>query len=357
MSALGERPISGHVFRVEGGRRAVWRAKYRLPDGRQVQKTIGPAWTERGRPAGGYFTKRTAEAWLRALLDQARDGTLPGMVRTGVTFADACEEYLRWLKVDRERKPSTVRDYASTIRAHLIPAFGPRPVEDITADDIERWKAQLGAATGMRNSTKLKILTILSGVFERARKLHKLPRNPMVDVEKPLQHLNSDIDVFTLEEVMALVRAARSEQDAAIYLTAALTGLRRGELVALRWRDIDFTGHLIRVRASYTEGGLTTPKSGKVRAVPMAPQVATDWRSSPLGRPTSPIPTSSFPARRAPTSTPQPCTAATSARWTMPACARCDSTICATRSALGRSARRRSCRSKHGWATRTSRRR
>ena len=66
---------------------------------------------------------------------------------------------------------------------------------------------------------------------------------------------------------MALVRAAADEQHAAIYLTAALTGLRRGELVALRWRDVDFAGESIRVRASYTEGGLTTPKSGKVRAV------------------------------------------------------------------------------------------
>ena len=59
-------------FRVEGKRRPVWRAKYRLPDGRQVQRTIGPAWTERGRPPRGYFTKRTAEAWLRDVLDQAR---------------------------------------------------------------------------------------------------------------------------------------------------------------------------------------------------------------------------------------------------------------------------------------------
>lgn len=275
MSPAAQRPISGHVFRIEGARRPVWRAKYRLPDGRQVQRTIGPAWTERGRPAGGYFTKRTAEAWLRAVLDQAHNGTLPGMVRTGVTFADAADEYLRWLEFDRERKPSTVRDYRSTVRAHLIPAFGSRAVEDITTEDIEHWKTQLGAATGMSNTTKLKILTILSGVFERARKLYKLPRNPMADVEKPGQRVNSDIDVFTLEEVMALVRAATSEQDAAIYLTAALTGLRRGELVALRWRDVDFTGHLIRVRASYTEGGLTTPKSGKVRSVPMAPQVAT----------------------------------------------------------------------------------
>ncbi len=50
------------------------------------------------------------------------------------------------------------------------------------------------------------------------------------------------------------MRAAASEQDAAIYLTAALTGLRRGELIALRWRDVDFTGSVARVRASYSEG-------------------------------------------------------------------------------------------------------
>src|SRR4051812_34619884 len=121
MKAVGERAISGHVFRVEGKRRPVWRAKYRLPDGRQVQRTIGPAWTARGRPAAGYFTKRTAEAWLSSVLSAARAGTLPGMVRTGVTFAEACEEYLHWLEQDRDRKPSTVRDYGSVIRAHLLP--------------------------------------------------------------------------------------------------------------------------------------------------------------------------------------------------------------------------------------------
>ncbi|MBA3809391.1 MAG: site-specific integrase [Solirubrobacterales bacterium] len=70
------------------------------------------------------------------------------------------------------------------------------------------------------------------------------------------------------------MRAARSEQDAAIYLTAAFTGLRRGELVALRWRDIDFARRHIRVVASYTERALSTPKSGKARALPMAPAAA-----------------------------------------------------------------------------------
>jgi integrase len=65
-----------------------------------------------------------------------------------------------------------------------------------------------------------------------------------------------------------LVRAAKSDADAAIFLTAAFTGLRRGELLGLRWRDVDFTGSRIRVRASYAAGKLTAPKSGKVRAVP-----------------------------------------------------------------------------------------
>jgi integrase len=83
-----------------------------------------------------------------------------------------------------------------------------------------------------------------------------------------------NLDVFSPEEVLALVRAAESEQDGAIFLTAAFTGLRRGELIALRWRDVDFPGSMIRVRASYSAGALTSPKSGKIRSVPMAPQVA-----------------------------------------------------------------------------------
>ena len=55
------RAPTGHVVRRRGSREDVWYAKYRLPDGRQVKRRIGPAWTEPGRPAAGYFTKRTAE--------------------------------------------------------------------------------------------------------------------------------------------------------------------------------------------------------------------------------------------------------------------------------------------------------
>lgn len=110
--------------------------------------------------------------------------------------------------------------------------------------------------------------------MRRAAHVWGLSGNPVAAVEKQRQRSTGDLEVFSPAEVMALVRAAASEQDGAIYLTAAFTGLRRGELIALRWRDVDFAGSVVRVRASYAAGGLTSPKSGKIRSVPMAPAVA-----------------------------------------------------------------------------------
>jgi integrase len=270
MGALRE--PSGHVFRTDRAHGAVWYAKYRLPDGRQLQRKIGPAWTERGRPPAGYFTKRTAEAWLRDILDQARRGTLPGLVRTGATFEDAAAEYLRYAEHDRGCKPSTLRDYRSTIAAHLLPAFGSMRVEDIDAATIEHWRAGLSSALSPR--TKNKLLIQLHGIFRRAQRAYGLPTNPMASIERHRQRSSGDIQVFSVEEVLALVRASESEQDAAIFMTAAFTGLRRGELLALRWRDVDYATSAIRVRASYSGGAVTMPKSGRVRSVPMAPDVA-----------------------------------------------------------------------------------
>lgn len=102
-------PPSGHVFRVERKRGPVWYAKYRLPDGRQVQKKLGPAWTGRVRPAAGYVTKRQAEAWLDEVLAQARRGELPGMLVTGATVADAAAEWLRYVARRNGRRGARVR--------------------------------------------------------------------------------------------------------------------------------------------------------------------------------------------------------------------------------------------------------
>ena len=180
---------------------------------------------------------------------------------------------------DRERKPSTLRDYRSTLNSRLLPAFGEHPIEAITTEEIERWRQSLD---GLSNRSKNKLLIQLHGIFRRAQMVWALPVNPLARVEKHPTRASGDIQVFSPEEVWALLRAAASEQDAALYLTAAFTGLRMGELLALRWRDVDFAGATVRVRASYANGYLTTPKSGKVRAVPLAPDVASALAS--LGR-------------------------------------------------------------------------
>src|SRR4051812_27061516 len=147
-------------------------------------------------------------------------GTNWGPSSTGATFADAAAEYLRWIEHDRARKPSTVRDYQSIIKAHLLPCSGrsawrtSRPRGSSAGPPA--WRA-------MNNRMKLKILTVLHGVMKRAKRVWKLPRNRVTHVEKPVQTHRTNVDVFSPEDVMALVRAAASDQDAAIYLTAAFT--------------------------------------------------------------------------------------------------------------------------------------
>jgi integrase len=196
------------------------------------------------------------------------------MVKTGATFRDAGEEWLRYVKHERGRKPSTLVDYRSALNAHLNPAFGDIPLEQITTETIEAWIASKLEEGALSRRSLQKLVVLLNGIFRRSRKLWKLPINPVAEVERFQAPKRARIDFYTPEEVHALVRNAADQQDAALFLTAASTGLRMGELLALRWRDVDFPASSIRVTANYTAGQLGTPKSGLGRVVPMVDDVA-----------------------------------------------------------------------------------
>jgi integrase len=264
-----QRPISGHVFKRNGKRGAVWYAKYRLPDGRQQKKRLGPAWTEKTVPPEGHFTKATAQAQLDGILRQARDGSLPGLAQTGKRFRDASAEWLRYCENVRDCKGSTLRDYKA-IAGVLDRQFGDLKLESITEQRIESWIAEYPGS----NRTRQKYLVCLGSIFKRAMKVYGLPRNPVDLVERPRVRKPARIDVLRPEEVLALVRSAEEKQDAAIFHTAAFAGLRMGELLALRWRDVDFARRTIHVRENWTQGETTTPKGGVERAVPMADEVS-----------------------------------------------------------------------------------
>ncbi|MHB8696008.1 MAG: tyrosine-type recombinase/integrase, partial [Solirubrobacteraceae bacterium] len=106
--------------------------------------------------------------------------------------------------------------------------------------------------------------------------------NPVKRVEKPVR-LETDPDVHFLEteEVEALLRAVPDDDlgrvERVMYLTAAMTGMRQGELFALRWRDVDWSARRIRVRRNFVRGEYGTPKSKRSsRSVPLASRVATE---------------------------------------------------------------------------------
>jgi integrase len=264
-----ETRISGHVRLRKGRRGDVYYLKYRLPDGREVKRRLGAAWSGRGRPPDGCFTRKMAEEELQAILTDARRGTLEGMRRTGATFADAAAEWLRYVEHDRDVKRSTLSDYRHMV-GRLNVTFAAEPIEKIGTDAIERWQAALSCS----NRTKQKYLIVLNGIFKRAMKAYRLPSNPMVLVERPRVRNSSDIDVLSAAEVRSLVRHTAGEPYATLFLTAAFTGMRMGELLALRWGEVDFAAETIRVVRSFTLGGESSPKSGRSRSVPMVSEVA-----------------------------------------------------------------------------------
>jgi integrase len=193
------------------------------------------------------------------VLSEARRGTLPGQVRTEATFADAAAEWLRFVEHDRHRKPSTLEGYRAIVGTHLLPAFGSAPLDSITPRMIEEWLEGLDRSANTRRLA----LVLLHGIFRRAMKVWSLRVNPAAMVEKPPVPRTGEIEVCSPEEVWALVRAAASEQDRVVFLTAAFTGLRRGELLALRWRDVDFEGSVSRNRRS-TDHPMEVWKCGSV---------------------------------------------------------------------------------------------
>jgi hypothetical protein len=125
-----------------------------------------------GRRPAGHYTKRQAEDWLRDVLDEARKGTLAGLVRTGVTVDEAAAEFLRYLEHDRARKPATIRGYRCLIHGHISPAFGDIRIEDVTPAMVEAWSATLSGTPASRR----KIIVTTHGIFQGPARPTACPR-------------------------------------------------------------------------------------------------------------------------------------------------------------------------------------
>src|SRR5204863_1773482 len=164
----------------------------------------------------GYLTRSSAERWLCATLAEIRARTMPPLAGTRASFTAAAQEWLRYIEHDRRRKATTLRGYRILLDVHVLPEFGEQLLTDITTEQIERWVWGIDCAT----ATRLKLVVCVSGIYHRERKVWGIIYDPVDDVERPYLKPSLDINVYSPAEVLALVAAAASEQDAAIFLTA-----------------------------------------------------------------------------------------------------------------------------------------
>lgn len=267
--------VSGHVRLVRQKRGSSWYVKFRLPDGRQVQRKLGPAWTERGRPPEGFFTRRLALEALQTVLTDARRGGIAEASRGSRTpFREAAEDWFRWLRDDRKRKASTLAGYRSLLDSALLPEFGDLPLERVSERRIDTYRARLVAEGVLSARSINKRLVALHSILRRAQRVYGLSRNAAALVERQPLKSTREVRVYSPEDIEALARACADEQDAALVRVAAYTGLRLGELRALAWRDVDFAKRIVHVRRNFVSGQFGTPKSGLVRTVPLSDQAA-----------------------------------------------------------------------------------
>jgi len=273
--------VTGHLKLLERREGPVWYAKTRVP-GRTPEQTtrrLAPAHLRGGKPPAGALTERQARDALADLLAAERRKVGEGAYDhqpDGATFADAAAGFLRHVEHVKGREYATVKDYRLSVERYLAPRWGDRPVRSISPADVARLRDEC-MAQGLSPRTVVRHLTVAHGVFKHAVREHGLTRNPASAelVDRPTVRYSGGFDTFDADELAALARAAADEQDATLYLTAAMTGLRQGELLALRWRDVDFAGQRVHVRRAWSQAAKAekAPKSGKVRSVPLVPEL------------------------------------------------------------------------------------
>jgi integrase len=262
---------SGHVLTVERKSGTILYLKLRDAHGRQRKPKLGPLWEGRGRPPAGYWTMRQAEEHLReVLVDMGREPDGPSH---SLTLGDAARAYLRYVEHERDRAPSTVSDYRNALRSRVLPFLGENiAVSAITTEDVERLRRHLLGEVSRR--TAQKNLVILHGLLAYAKRRGWVTRNVAANAEKVSVDAAPEFAVLSPAEVFEVARHTSEGQIGAIITVAAFTGLRLGELRALRWRDVDFTSRLVHVRRNLPRSQERRPKGKLARSVPLADQAA-----------------------------------------------------------------------------------
>jgi integrase len=298
-------------------------------NGQPVVRALGRAWAEsngnggwrlkRGRPPEATLTEAMAASRMLELVrEHDADQTLlerdaEERRRRGVTFRELAGEYLRWLEEIKSAKPSTLRDHrllladpgtvyrrgAGTSRGLVMAALGDRPAREVMTREVEDLLRSV-ATGGVAPRTVNKVRQLVCAIFNYGMRpsTYGLPLNPATHADRRAEPERAVLAFYSPSRIEALARSlaagahrdpsrpafaqneiearAREDvQDAEVVRIAAYAGLRRGELVALHWRDVDFVGRKLIIRRSLSgDTEVKSTKSRRVREVPLPDQAA-----------------------------------------------------------------------------------
>ena len=227
-----------------------------------------------------------ARAWRTDTQAALRKGTLRAPTRT--TLEEAAGDWLTAAKAGIARtrsgdpyKPSALRSYEEALRTKVLPELGRLRLSSVDRVAIQDLVDRL-TAEGLAPSTVRNSILPLRAIFRRAVARAEVIRNPTLALSLPAVRGRRD-RVARPAEARDLV-AALGEADRALWATALYAGLRRGELQALRWSDVDLEAGLIRVERSWDpKAGPIAPKSraGR-RRVPLVKALRTELASHRL---------------------------------------------------------------------------
>ncbi|MDP8947344.1 MAG: site-specific integrase [Actinomycetota bacterium] len=213
----------------------------------------------------GKEREEVAEKLIEALSNRNKGLVFEGEDQTLSAYLD------RWLNgsVKGSVKPSTYESYERMIRNHIKPALGHRKVKNLAPDHVQYFYEQKLDA-GFASGTVRLMHGILHKALEQAVKWGIIPRNVCKAMTPPKPN-PEEIHPLDAEQAKRILEVACGNRLEALYVLAVTAGFRIGELLGLKWEDMDLDAETLHVRRTKSQAKsgptFTTPKSGKGRSI------------------------------------------------------------------------------------------
>ncbi|MCY7861078.1 tyrosine-type recombinase/integrase [Bacillus licheniformis] len=208
----------------------------------------------------GFETKKEAESALAKLLTEIESSDY--IEPSKILLADYLKDFIKIRH--RELEASTFKTERGNLITHVIPELGHLPLSKITSARLQKFVNDLSTEKGLKPSSVKKVFDPLKIALDRAVKLELIAKNPAKAVVLP-KITRDEMTVWTKEDVERFLNFAQKDRMFMLFHLALTTGLRQGELLGLRWKDIDMEKGLLRVVQVLTREGELKPR-GKTAA-------------------------------------------------------------------------------------------